>query len=125
MFELFTLAQAAPISPIEPGISSAFSEILRLGLAGAILLLALIALWFKDRALQASQDGRLTDAKVITEIIKDHTAISQAQAATDAERTRALESTTKVIEKMAIVLEQVAKDVKENQQMLIGRKRSQ
>src|SRR5512143_642799 len=115
MFELVThiplmLAQAAPIaSPVE----SFYEILLHNGLMGGAVALLIFLLIKRDRDLQNSQEGRLTDAKTLAELVKNHTAAMVASNASNEERNRALEVSSRAAEKSVVVIDQLVKEIEE------------
>ena len=96
-------------SPVEPSITGAFSEIAKYGLLGALFILSLIALWFKDKALNASWQQRLTDAQKLTDIISSHTIAMNSLIMSQATLAKAEETQSESQQKIAAMLEVVMK----------------
>jgi hypothetical protein len=100
----------AAIPSIDP--TGGFFELfLRNGLLGAAVALLSWLLIKRDNDLQKSQEGRLEDAKSLSEAVKSHTVALQASNSANDERNRALEVASRASERSAIVIEQMAKEI--------------
>ena len=101
------MAQAT--GPVEPSITGAFGEISKYGLLGALFIISLIALWFKDKALNASWQQRLTDAQKLTDIISSHTIAMNSLITSQAMLSKAEETQSESQQKIAAMIEVLMK----------------
>lgn len=121
MFELVThipliLAQAAPhVEPttVTNPIAAFYELLLHNGLMGGAVALLIYLLIKRDNDLQKSQEGRLADAKVLADIVKEHTTALVTSNAAGEERNRALEVSSRAAEKSAIIIDQMTKEIAE------------
>src|SRR5512144_2721261 len=110
MFDM--LAQATPAIPSDP-VSAFYQVLLHNGLMGGAVALLIYLLIRRDTDLQKSQEGRLTDARQLAEIIKEHTVALIASNAANDERNRALEVASRAAEKSAVIIDQMTKEIAE------------
>lgn len=115
------LAQAAPAVDPTGGF---FDLLLNKGVLGGAVALLIFLLIRRDSDLQKSQEGRLTDAKVFSDIVKNHTAAMVQENSANEERNRALEVAARAAEKSALVIEQMSKEIERLNTELNSRKRA-
>lgn len=94
-------------------VSAFYQQLLHNGLMGGAVALLIFLLIKRDRDLQNSQEGRLNDTKAVAELIKNHTAAIVASNASNEERTRALEVSSRAAEKNIVLLDQLVKVIEE------------
>lgn len=110
MIENFPLILAQVVPGVDPT-GGFFDLLLNKGVLGGAVALLIFLLIRRDSDLQKSQEGRLTDAKVFSEIVKNYTAAMVQENSSNEERNRALEISARAAEKSALIIEQLSKDI--------------